>query len=286
MTHRILRQHHIDTSWGRLHLAGGSRAGEGTLILLPQLQLALDPGRPHRALPPMRTVVVSHGHLDHMGGLGYWASQRFLNSMPPGTMIVPEAIEEDVRALLAATARLEGGRPYDITVEPVTDGSTHSLRRDMDLRFFTTDHWVPTLGTTIVWHKRRLRPELGRLSQTEIVERRRAGEEVTVDVAIPLLSYCADSGPGLFDTHPEVFSSEIVLLECSFFSPGDRDRAARYGHTHLEDLRPHLGSIECRHLILLHASRRHRLREVENYLDNEIRPAFAGELHHLNVDWD
>ena len=95
----------------------------------------------------MRTVVVSHGHLDHLGGLGYWASQRFLNSMPPATLLVPSAIEDDIRSLLANFARLEGGRPYEVEIIPVADGSTHQLRRDMDLTFFATDHWVPTLGT-------------------------------------------------------------------------------------------------------------------------------------------
>jgi ribonuclease Z len=276
----------LETSWGNLRLVGGSRAGEGTLILLPQLHLGLDPGRAHRALPPMRTVVLSHGHMDHLGGLGYWASQRYLNSMPPATLIVPEAIGAEIRSLLADFARLEGGAPYQVSVLPVTDGSSHQLRRDIELAFFATDHWVPTLGTRVIWHKHRLRPELSHLSEPEIAQRRLAGEKVTEDLATTILAYCADSGPGLFETRPEIFDAEIVLVECSFFRSSDRDRAARYGHTHLEDLRPHLDTFGCRHLVLLHASRRHRLKEIEAILDDEVRPNFPGELHHLNVDWE
>ncbi len=276
---------HLDTSWGTLRLVGGSRAGEGTLILLPQLHLALDPGRPHRALPPMRTVVVSHGHLDHIGAVGYWASQRFLNSMPPATLIVPEPIVGPVHTLLDTFAELEGGHPYRVEVVPVADGARHRLRRDVELRFFATDHWVPTLGTRIIWHKRRLRPDLGHLSGPEIAERRRRGDEVTVDLALPIVAFCADSGPGIFDT-PEALDAEVVLLECSFFRPSDRDRAARYGHLHVADLAARLAELGCRHLVLLHASRRHRLREVEFLIDEQIRPGFAGEVHSLNVDWD
>jgi ribonuclease Z len=281
-----LKRLQLDTSWGALRIVGGSRAGEGTLILLPQLHLGLDPGRPHRALPPMRTVVVSHGHMDHLGGLGYWASQRFLNSMPPATLIVPDAIIDDVRSLLVDFARLEGGRPYEVTLLPAVDGSRHQLRRDVELVFFTTDHWVPTLGTRILWHKQRLRPELAHLPGPEIARRRQRGDEVTEDVVIPIVAYCADSGPDLLESHTEVFDTEVVLVECSFFKPADRDRAARYGHTHLADLLPLLDSLRCRHLVLLHASRRHRLREIEELLDHEVRPLFPGQLHHLNVDWD
>ena len=280
------KQLQLRTSWGMLRLVGGSRAGESTVILLPQLHLGLDPGRAHRAIPPMRTMVLSHGHLDHLGGLGYWASQRYLNSMPPATLIVPEAIADDINALLANFARLEGGQPYEVTVVPVSDGSRFQLRRDMELVFFSTDHWVPTLGTGIIWHKRRLRSEFSHLSEPEIAQRRRAGEDVTEDVSMDILTYCADSGPGLLNDRPELFDAEVVLVECSFFRPADRDRATRYGHTHLADLQPHLKNFKCRHLVLLHASRRHRLREVEAILDDEVRPLFEGELHHLNVDWD
>jgi len=281
-----MKQLQLSTSWGNLRLVGGSRAGESTLILLPQLHLALDPGRAHRALPPMRTVVLSHGHLDHLGGLGYWASQRYLSSMPPATVIVPEPIVDEIRSLLASFARLEGGDPYQVTVIPAADGARYELRRDIDLVFFATDHWVPTLGTRIIWRKRRLRPDFAHLPEPEIARRRLAGEEVSEEVSREILSYCADSGPGLLDTRPELFDAEIVLVECSFFKPADRDRAARYGHTHLADLEPHLDRFKCRHLVLIHASRRHRLGEVEAFLDAEVRPRFAGTLHHLNVEWD
>jgi ribonuclease Z len=234
----------------------------------------------------MSTVVVSHGHLDHLGGLGYWASQRYLNSMPPATLIVPTAIADDVRTLLDVSARLEGGHPYEVTLVGVADGDRYQLRRDVELSFFATDHWVPTLGTRVIWHKKRLKPTLGHLSGPEIAQRRRKGELVTDDLTIPILAYCADSGPSLLEDHPEVFDAEVLLVECSFFKPGDRDRAARFGHTHIADLLPLLGKFGCRHLVLLHASRRHRLREVEELLNREVHPLFPGELHHLNVDWE
>jgi ribonuclease BN (tRNA processing enzyme) len=281
-----LRRLRLDTSWGPLTVAGGSRAGEGTLILLPQLRLAFDPGRAHRGLPPMSTVVVSHGHVDHLGALGYWASQRLLNSMGPATLVVPQAIADAVDRLLRVHAELEGGRPYPVEVVAVADGHRHRLRRDLELCFFATDHWVPTLGTRLEWSKSRLRDELSGLDGTEIARRRRAGETVSEEQRIALVSYCADSGPQLLEQRSEVLGSEVVLLECSFFRPADRDRAERYGHLHFEDLISAADRFSCRHLVLLHASRRHRLREVEGILDERLRPALQCQLHHLNVDWD
>lgn len=282
----ILRTLALDTSWGSLTVAGGSRAGEGTLILLPQLRLALEGGRPHRALAPMNTLLVSHGHMDHLGGLGYWASQRYLNSMGPGTVIAPAAIADQVRGLLETFAGLEGGRPYDVTVVPVAAGDLRTLRPDVELAFFATEHWVPTLGCRVIWRTQRLLASLAGLTGDEIASRRRAGLPVTDERRIDLLAYCADSGPGLFASAPEVLAAEVLLAECSFYRAGDRDRAARFGHMHLEDLLAVADRLACRHLVLLHASRRQRLREVDRILDEQLRPQLPCALHHLMVDWE
>jgi len=282
----ILRTLALDTSWGSLTVAGGSRAGEGTVILLPQLRLALEGGRPHRALAPMNTLLVSHGHMDHLGGLGYWASQRYLNSMGPGTVLAPAAIADQVRGLLETFAGLEGGRPYDVSVVPVADGDLRTLRPDVELAFFATDHWVPTLGCRVIWRTQRLLASLTGLTGDEIASRRRAGLPVTDERRVNLLAYCADSGPGLFASAPEVLAAEVLLVECSFYRTGDRDRAVRFGHMHLEDLLAVADRLACRHLVLLHASRRQRLREVDRILDEQLRSQLPCALHHLMVDWE
>jgi ribonuclease Z len=286
VSHPSLRRLQLDTSWGELTVVGGSRAGEGTLILLPQLHLALDAGRPHRALPAMTTLLVSHGHVDHLGGIAYWASQRQLQSMGPARLFAPRAIVAGVEELLATHARLEGGEPYGVEVIPVDAGERHPLRRDIDLVFFPTDHWVETLGSRLVWRRRHLLPELADLSGEEIARRRAAGETVTEEIESNLLAYCADSGPGVLADQPEALAAEVVLIECSFYRPGDRERATRFGHMHIEDLLAALDRLSCRHLVVLHASRRHRLREVEAILDERLRPVVDCSLHHLMIDWD
>jgi ribonuclease Z len=281
-----LRRLQLDTSWGDLALVGGSRAGEGTLVLLPQLHLALDAGRPHRALPAMTTLLISHGHVDHLGGIAYWASQRQLQSMGPARVLAPRAIADGVEDLLATHARLEGGAPYQVEVVAVEADQRHSLRPDFDLMFFPTDHWVATLGSRLLWRRHRLLPRFADLSGEEIAGLRNAGETVTEAIETNLLAYCADCGPGVLDHQPEALSAEVLLIECSFYRPGDRERAARYGHMHVEDLLDAVDRLSCRHLVMLHASRRHRLREVESILDQRLRPLLKCSLDHLMIDWE
>lgn len=282
---RGLRRLALPTSWGELLVAGGSRAGEGTLLLLPQFRLALDLGRTHRAAPPMTTACLSHGHADHIAGLAYWASQRLLNSMGPGVVLAPDAIADDIASLLALHSRLEGGSPYPVELVPVDEGSTYPLRQDTRLEFFTTDHWVPTLGVRLVWTRRRLLPELAGSDPETLAELRRRGETITFDVSTSLLAYAADSGPGCF-SDPQTLAAEVVLLECSFWRDNDVERARRFGHLHISDVIAALPSLKCKHLVILHASRRHRIREVEAIMAAELAPRLDGKLHHLIVDWD
>jgi len=275
----------LSTSWGDLALAGGSRAGEATMVLLPQFRLALDAGRAHRALPPMSTLFLSHGHLDHAGGLPHWASQRYLNAMGHGTVLAPAAIAEGVGGLLEICARLEGGRPYDVEVRAVEAGDRVPLKTGIHLVPFATDHWVPTLGCQLILTRHHLLPELAELPQEEIARRRKGGEPVTRAVEIPILAYCADTGPGIFESSPGIFDSEVVLLECSFYRPQDRERAREYGHLHLEELLEAAPSLGCRHLVILHPSRRIRIREAAALLEERLAPLVDGELHHLMLDW-
>jgi ribonuclease Z len=234
----------------------------------------------------MTTVQVSHGHVDHLGGIAYWASQRQLQSMGPARLLAAREIAAGVEDLLTTHARLEGGDPYEVEVIAVEAGDRHPLRRDIDLVFFRTDHWVPTVGSRLLWRRHHLLPALAELSGEEIARRRGAGETVTEEIEVNLLAYCADSGPGVLVDQPEALTAEVLLIECSFYRPGDRERAARFGHIHLEDLLAAVDRLSCRHLVILHASRRHRLREVEGILDERLRPLLDCSLHHLMIDWD
>jgi ribonuclease Z len=281
-----VRQLRLDTSWGELRLAGGSRAGEASLFLVPQLRLALDAGRPARALVPLQHVVVSHGHMDHVLGLPAWASQRQLNGIPGGTVYAPASVAGAISELLAVCARMESGKPYDIAVRTVAPGEVLPLRRGFDLRFFATSHWVETLGCSVEWVRLHLRPEFVGMGVEELRRERKAGKSITEDVRTPLLAYLADTGPEVFAEHPFLSDVEVLVVECTFLRPTDRERARRFGHMHLDDLVKLAPGLANRHLVLTHLSRRHRLgpgsRTIRNALAGLLRP----ELHLLNVEWD
>lgn len=280
-----MRQFKLQTSWGELTVAAGSRAGEASVVLLPQIRLAFDAGRPLRALVPMHHVVISHGHADHLAGLLAWAAQRQLNGIPAGTVYAPASIASDLAELLAIAARLEGGAPYDVAVRPVGDGDTETIHPDFRLRFFSTSHWVDTVGSVLEWRRDRILDHLAGLPGEEIRRRRERGESITHEVVTPLVAYAADSGPEVWERHPWLADIEVLVLECTFIAPEERDRARRFGHTHLEDIVAAAPRLHNRHVILTHLSRRHRLGPGERTIRAALDGRLSGELHLANVDW-
>lgn len=275
----------LPTTWGPVRMAGGTRAGEGSLLVLPQFRLALDAGRPARALVPMSHVVISHGHMDHLQGLLGWASQRHLQAMGDATVFAPAAAAEGIEKLLATASALEGGRPYKVTVEAVRGGDRIALRPEITLRFLATSHWVDTVGCCLEWERRRLRADLAGESAEELQRRREDGEEITEHVTTPLIAYLADTGPEVFDREPWLADAEVLVVECTFLTAEERERARRFGHMHLEDLVERVPWFRNRHLVLTHLSRRHRLGPGERLIRSALNGVLQPQLHLFNVEW-
>lgn len=280
-----MRRLELTTSWGPLLVVGGSRAGEGTTVLLPQFRLALDAGYPLRALVPMDRLVLSHGHTDHWAALPAWASQRQLQNLGPGKVLVPAPLADRVRQLVALTAGMEQSQAYPVEVVPVEAGDQVPLRADLQLRFFPTSHSPPALGTVILWHKKQLKAGLAGLSPQQLAHLRRQGHEIAEKVEVALLAYLGDTGPEVLEEEPWLAQAEVLVVECTFLKPKDLARSRQFGHMHLSDLQTFGQRASNRHWVLIHLSRRHRLAPGTRILRQTLQRDGGPALHFLNVEW-
>jgi ribonuclease Z len=253
-------------------------AGEETWFRVDPPGLALDAGRGPAELAGTDLVFLSHGHLDHALGLPYLLSQRHLHHRAPTTLLCPREIAGDVADFAAAAGRLERIE-YRLEIVPLAPGERRELGGDLALEAFATDHVVPSLGLHLLRKRRSLRPELAGLPNDEIRRLRLAGEAVQAEREELWLSYCGDTGPGLWERAPRVAESRVLLLECTFVGATQLGKGAAYGHLHFDDLVRRADRL-ARHeaIVLHHLSRRHALAELRAEVDARL-PELAARIH-------
>jgi ribonuclease Z len=242
-------------------IEGVSIAGHESFYKVPGFHTLLEFGRAPDDTVGYSTVCLTHGHLDHAAGLAHHASRRTLQGLPPARVFAPEEAVPDLEAWLAISHRLENV-DYGVHVTPAVPGRTVALRNDLELKFLPGRHRVPTVGYLFSETRRKLKDEYLDLPGEKIAALRAAGVEVTRREDALLLAYPGDCGPAIFDAAPELFSARVLLIECSFLLPEDRERARVYEHLHLDDFLERAGLFQNEVIVLTHFSQRYRPEEI------------------------
>lgn len=148
-------------------LEGISIAGHETCIIVPTLNLAFDIGKcPQRAIS-QQFLFISHGHMDHIGGLPMYVATRSLYRMKPPTIVVPKFIKESVEKLFEAHRAMDHSE-LNHTLIGLDVGEEFYLRKDLKVRAFKTYHVIPSQGYIVYSIRQKLKQEYVGLPGDEI----------------------------------------------------------------------------------------------------------------------
>lgn len=266
-----LRQ--VELRLDHLTLAGFSISGLATYVQIRELDLCFDLGECPLSALPLDHVFLTHAHGDHSRCLlRHWHLRRMVGIARPAVYFVPEVIREAFVDVVRAEARFEGLSDGEIGT-PAFHGLVASpasielpYRKDLRVRAFDVTHRVPSLGYTILAHKKKLAPAYRELPGPEIAALRKQGVEVSVVVEEPLVTFIGDCiGASLLD-EAHIWQSPIVIIEATFLDAGEETLATQKGHTHLSEIAHVLASlgdrIATKHVVLKHFSMRYSRDEV------------------------
>lgn len=247
-------------------IVGTSIAGETTCVQIPELDICFDMGECPRPMLTSKYVAVSHGHMDHIGGLAYYCSQRVFQGMSPGTIVCSEELATPIRKMLEGYRELERqNTPFEIvTLKP---DQPFEIKPNIFLTAFPLEHRVPTMGFSVVERRSKLKAELVGLPQEKLMELREKGEEITRTIEIPLVAYVMDTAACPALVREDVRKAQILITECTFFEPESRARAKEGLHMHIRDLAEAMKWLECQKIVLGHISRRTHLVEARKQIN-------------------
>ena len=255
---------------GPYTIRGISVGGVYTSLMIPELGTVLDVGVPPRSFAAADHVFLSHGHVDHAGGLASLLGIRALiGKRKQPRVYLPTEIKDGVVAALAAMAGLQR---YDMDIEPVAmePGQVENVRGDLWVRSFRTFHPVPSLGYQLFRRVKKLRPEFIGLTGAEIMRLRSAADsaiELFDEIERLEVAYATDTLVRVLDREPSLYQSKLLILECTFLDQRKSLAAARAGcHIHLDELIERAGEFRNERIVLMHFSQIYKPGEVGQIL--------------------
>jgi len=259
---------------------GTSVAGEATCVQIPELDVCFDMGVCPRAALASKFAIISHGHMDHVGALAYWCSQRNFQGMGPGRIVCDQRLAEPIRKMLGAFEEVEhSATPYEII--PLAPEQEIQIKNNVIMRGFEVEHTCPAMGYSIIEKRSKLKPEYADLPQEKLRELKDRDVEITHVLDVPLVAYLGDTAPGAPLVRNDVRTAHIVISECTFIEPDHKQRAKIGKHLHLDDIVEWLGVLECEHLVLTHLSRRSNIATARKQLEQLAGRERARRVHFL-----
>ncbi|KAL2482447.1 Nuclear ribonuclease Z [Forsythia ovata] len=261
---------------------GISIAGHETCVILPTLNLAFDIGKcPQRAIS-QQFLFISHGHMDHIGGLPMYVATRGLYRMAPPTIVVPKVIKESVEKIFEAHREMDHSE-LEHTLIALDVGEEYYLRKDLKVRAFRTYHTIPSQGYIVYSVREKLKQEYLGLPGAEIKKLKLSGVKITNTTTSPEIAFTGDTMSD-FITDPDnidVLRSKILILESTYVENLTTVADAReYGHTHLSEIISYADRFENKAILLIHFSARYQLDVIEDAI-SALAPPLAGRVFAL-----
>jgi len=265
---------YLELDFNHFKIFGRSIAGIETVYSIPQWDITFDTGRaPHFAFAN-NYLALSHWHLDHAGGLAFYLGLRCLNALEPLKIIVPHSKVKSAENFLKELKKVS---ETNIQYKVLSAKDPIAIKKDIQLMSIPCFHSTEATGYLVIEKKHQLKDKFKGLSQEEIINAKKSGQEVNEEIQTNIFAYSGDTKCEFFET--EAVRAKILLMECSFFSEDSNyEKIRAYGHTHIQDWVRYAHRIESDTVIMTHTSQRYTKEEIVKYCQKYLPKSLTDRL--------
>ncbi len=261
-----------------LELRALSVGGLETCHWLPRWRVAFDIGRCPLEVVDCRTLLFTHAHMDHLGGIAYHTATRALRRLPPPVYVVPPHCRSDLARLFEAWRALDrSDMPHELV--PLGPGEEYVLPNRLIARPFPSPHSAPCQGYGLWSRKEKLKSEFHGLDGRELARLRKAGTVLGNTVETPEFVFTGDTRIEVLEEQEVVRRARVLALECTFVDQRvSVDEARAKGHVHLDEIAARAELFQNEAILLTHFSARYRAHEIRAALDAKLPPGLRARV--------
>lgn len=249
-----------------IRVEGLSVGGLETCLDVPDWRFAFDIGRAPDFAVARDTILFTHAHMDHMGGVAYHCATRALRKLEPPTYVVGPENAIAFRDLFDVWRRLDRSTLAHRLVV-AAPGDEHELSPRHVARPFRSYHRAPCQGYAIWERKTRLRNDLAGLDEAALRAVRERGESVAEQVETPLVAFCGDTLVDVVEREEVVRSAKLLILEVTFLDERVSVAECRdKGHVHLDEVCERADLFRNEALLFTHFSARYGPEDIRRIL--------------------
>lgn len=257
-------------SYKSLDFKGYSIAGQTTSVVFNNAKICFDIAQGLPFHMNSQLYCITHLHADHGSGLNYLLSQRSLFNLPQANIMLPQVHLEKVQTILKTWMEIEGFE-YKYNLIPSYDGALYQLNNQYAVRSFPTTHRIASFGYIVYECKKKLKPEFQNLERQEILDLKSKDTDIHETLLDPIIAFTGDTQIEFLGAHPDIKKAKVLFVECTYLDEKRSvERAREWGHTHLDEITPHLNELENEHISLIHLSARYSTPEAVRILKKKL----------------
>ena len=253
-------------------VGGHSVGGFETWIHLPAMGMSFDIGRGHEDSLACETILFTHSHIDHLGGIATHAAARALRGMRPPTYVLPPHVIPHVKKLLDAWRSLDGGE-LPCKLVPLGVGEGFELKNRYIARPYHAIHRAAAHGYVISEFRDKLKQVHHGKPGQELKRLRDAGESIYDRGEVPVVAFTGDTCIDVVDREVDLRKARLLIMEVTFLDERVTVASAReMGHIHLDEVIERADLFENEAILMTHFSPRYNKARIRQVLDERLPP--------------